>query len=268
MNIEKKQLKSIPLVYYAAGPANAPLLVCLHAAFLNHDMFKQQVQYFKGNYRLLMPDLLGHGESQNIKTKQSIADSAAHINEMMEQEGGCLAHFLGVSIGGLLAQDFANRYPDRVLSLCAVGAYDINNYNAVLQRQQSKQQLGFMAKALVSIPWFSKSNAAISAITPAAQQHFFEMNRVYKRSSLRYMATLGTIMNRPNPPKYTYPLLILCGQHDNELALTLATSWHQSTPQSQHKIIADAGHCVNMDNPVVFNKTVEEFLKSTAPKQV
>ena len=97
----------------------------------------------------------------------------------MEIEKIDKAHIVGISIGSLIAQDFANNYPDMVISLCAVGGYDINNYDKSIETQHRKQQLLFIIKALISVKWFSKANSRISAKTTEAQKEFYEMNKIF-----------------------------------------------------------------------------------------
>lgn len=267
MPTEEKLLKRLPIHYYVTGDRDLPCLVFLHSAFADHRAFDWQLLYFSKEYRVVTIDLLGHGRSQNITTKEGIDETAKHIKELMDIEEVHKAHFVGVSIGALLAQDFANRYPDKVDSMMAVGGYDINNYDEEIARQSAKQQGAFMMKALLSIKWFSRSNARVSTITPAAQNDFYEMNRAFKRRSFRYMTKLGGIMNRYKTNARNYPLMILCGESDNPLARTLAEQWHRAEPASKFLILEKAGHCANMDNPHGFNAALLAFLKGAVKQE-
>lgn len=70
-------------------------------------------------------------------------------------------HIVGISLGAVLAQDFANQYPEAVQSLACFGGYDINNFDAKMQKENSASQTLMMLKALFSIKWFAKSNKNI-----------------------------------------------------------------------------------------------------------
>lgn len=262
MNTENKMIKSLPIHYYITGDNQTEAIIFLHPAFADHRTFNQQLAFFSPKYKVITIDLLGHGQSQGIKTHEGIDSSAEHIREILDMEGIEKIHLVGVSIGSLIAQNFANLYPDRVLSLCSVGGYDINHYDSSIEKEQRKQQLSFIIKALLSIKWFSKSNSLVSAITEAAQTEFYKMNLLIKRRSLRYLGTLKNIMNKFQTER-NYPLLILCGDKDNALAIKLSRAWSESESDSLFKLINKAGHCANMDNPRVFNETLMSFIDGT-----
>lgn len=260
--MKQRKLTSIPVCYYTNENRAKEAIVFLHPAFANHHSFDAQFAAFSEQYNVVAMDLLGHGNSQGIKTTQKIHDSAAHIEEMMDLEGIAAAHLVGVSLGSLIAQDFANRYPQKILSFCAVGGYDINHFDQSVERQNQKQQLGFMFKMLVSMKWFAQSNARQVAITPAAQSQFYDMNRSIRRGSLPYMSTLTRIMNQYSTGERPYPLSIFCGAADVDLAVLLSKQWHASEPDSRLRIIANAGHCANMDNPAAFNELLSDHLQT------
>ena len=54
-----------PLHYWVGGPVERPLLL-LHGATMDHRMFNAQVEAFVSDYRLLVWDARGHGQSQSI----------------------------------------------------------------------------------------------------------------------------------------------------------------------------------------------------------
>ncbi|MHB8130173.1 MAG: alpha/beta fold hydrolase [Mobilitalea sp.] len=259
MNTKHKIINSTPIHYYVSGENHHNCILFVHPAFADHRAFDKQIELFSKKYKIITVDLLGHGQSQNIKTNGGIDNTSEHIKEILEIEGVQKLHLVGVSIGSLLLQDFANKYPDKVLSLCAVGGYDINNYDKGIEKEQGKQQLAFMLKALISIKWFSQSNALITAITKKAQKDFYEMNKLFKRRSFKYMATLEKIMNQFQTQR-NYPLLLLCGESDNELAIKLSKQWNKSEENSVYYTISKAGHCANMDNPIEFNTVLMKFL--------
>ena len=60
--------------------------------------------------------------------------------------------------------------------------------------------------------------------------------------------------------KRNYPMLLLTGEHDTELALNAAKEWHEKEKTSHFSLIKDAGHCANMDNPEMFNKILLDFI--------
>jgi pimeloyl-ACP methyl ester carboxylesterase len=92
------------------------------------------------------------------------------------------------------------------------------------------------------------------------QARFYESAKLFTRKSFAVMQGLDKLIeNRPNL-KRNYPLLILSGEKDVELALRSAKQWHDDEPDSHFYTIENAGHCANMDNPARFNEILMKFL--------
>ena len=79
------------------------------------------------------------------------------------------------------------------------------------------------------------------------------------RRSFTVMSGLGRLMANRNVER-KWPLLILSGERDSELALKMAARWHEEEPGSELHIIENAGHCANMDNAEAFNDIVMKFI--------
>lgn len=257
--MEQYQLKDSPVVYYISGREQTEWVLFIHAAFVNHQMFRTQIDHFRDRYNILTLDIIGHGQSTNTQKGDSINKMSAWINEILKTERIENIHIVGVSLGAVLAQDFANRYPEKVKSLACFGGYDINHFDSKLQEKNSAAQMLMMLKALFSIKWFAKSNKKISAYTMQAQNDFYEMNIRFPRRSFMYLASLSSLVNVCRPEPRTYPLLIGCGKHDIPMELSAVELWKKSEPECDVAILDNAGHCVNMDAPREFNAVLEEF---------
>ncbi len=257
--MKQYQLENTPIVYYVSGTEHRQWVLFLHAAFVNHNMFRAQIAYFREKYNLLTLDVIGHGNSTHTRKGDSISKMSAWISEILKKEHIDKIHVVGISLGAVLAQDFANQFPQAVQSLACFGGYDINNFDAKLQRGNNAAQTRMMLKAAFSVKWFAESNKKISAYTEQAQNDFYEMNLSFPKKSFLYLASLHTMVNVRQATQRTYPLLIGCGQHDIPAELSALEMWKKNEPDCKVVIFQDAGHCVNMDVPQQFNQTLEEF---------
>lgn len=253
------KLDDSPITYYVSGKEHNEWVLFLHAAFVDHKMFKTQIEYFANKYNVLAVDIIGHGQSTDTKKGDSIDKMSAWIYDIMRAERIEKIHIAGVSLGAVLAQDFANRYPEAVKSLACFGGYDINNFDVKMQKENSASQMLMMFKALFSIRWFAKANKKISAYTLQAQNDFYDMNIQFPKKSFMYLAALNNMVNKYQTKPRTYPLLIGCGKFDIPMELEAVKMWKNSEPQSEVVIFENAGHCVNMDVPQTFNEVMEEF---------
>ena len=232
------------------------------AAFVDHNMFKAQFEYFEKQYNILAIDIIGHGQSTDTQKGDTVDKMSKWIFDILKTENIDKVHIVGVSLGAVLAQDFANQYPHAVSSLACFGGYDINNFDPKLKNENSAKQKLMMLKALFSVKWFAKANKKISAYTSQAQDEFFAMNMRFPKKSFMFLATLNSMVNKHKTGQRNYPLLIGCGKFDIPMELEAVKAWKSSEPDCRVVIFENAGHCVNMDVPEEFNKTMEEFYRA------
>lgn len=131
-------LENSPVAYYIDETANKEWLVFIHAAFVDHRMFEKQFDYFSGKYNLLAIDILGHGNSTRAKKGDTVEKTSDWINRIFLKHDISAAHFIGVSLGSVFIQDFANKYENKVLSLACFGGYDINNFDTTYHTNHLK----------------------------------------------------------------------------------------------------------------------------------
>lgn len=252
-------LENSPIVYYKCTCNSTQWVLFLHAAFVDHSMFRHQIEYFQNKFNLIAVDILGHGASIRVQKGNRMGHMSGWLEQILLSEHIDKIHVLGISLGSVLAQDFANHFPHRIQSLACFGGYDINNFDTTLQKGNNSAQIKMMAKAICSINWFAEDNKKISAYTEKAQQEFYEMNRKFQRKSFIYLSDLNKMVNVHKPQKRNYPLLIGCGEHDIPMELTAVRMWKDSEVDCRLIIFNDAGHCVNMDVPNRFNEELENF---------
>jgi len=261
--VEHKVLKQegYSIHYYTSGDPTNELIFFLHAAFADHRNFDKQIDHFSKNYRVVTIDLLGHGLSAVEKARDKIDASVTHIALILQSEGYEKAHFVGVSMGTLIAQYFALLQPEKVLSMTVLGGYDINADNSKIVRAQRSEQFKWIFKALISMNSFRRYVSKVSVSNSENQSRYFEMAGFFTLRSFASMAGLAKVLQKRENIKRDYPLLILCGDKDLELAQRMNKKWHESDTTSLYSIIERAGHCANMDNPEEFNLIVSAFIK-------
>ena len=258
------KLPNSPVTYFISRTGQAEWILFIHAAFVYHNMFNAQFAYFENTYNILAVDIIGHGQSMDTQKGDTIDKMSKWVFDILKAEHIDKVHIAGVSLGAVLAQDFANCYPYAVRSLACFGAYDINNFDAKLKNENSAKQKLMMLKAFFSVKWFAEANKEISAYTSRAQDEFFAMNVLFPKKSFMYLATLNNMVNKYKTGQRKYPLLIGCGKFDIPMELEAIKAWKRGEPDCTVVLFENAGHCVNMDVPQEFNKTMEEFWKGAS----
>ena len=118
---EKEQVITLrdgsQLFVYTRGKENAEPILLIHGLGADHNMWQPQIEcYPEEGLRVIAPDMRCHGRSSNCKKIEN-ADWADDLAEMMEQLSIPAAYVAGVSMGGIIAQEFALRYPEKTKKL-------------------------------------------------------------------------------------------------------------------------------------------------------
>lgn len=254
------ELDGYQLHYYISGIQNKESIIFLHPAFSDHRAFEQQIDYFSKDYKVITIDFIGHGLSKAKKSKDKIDATPEHLLKIMELEKINKTHLVGVSMGSLIAQYFALKYPIKIKSLTALGGYDINNENKEVAKAQKWSNIGLIFRAIFSMKAFRKKTALITCESEKGQALFYNTTSHYERKSFMVMQGLQNVIKDRKNIKFNYPILIMTGEFDIELAKKMAQSWHSGLENSEYYMIANGGHCANIDEPEIFNKKVEEFI--------
>jgi 3-oxoadipate enol-lactonase len=100
-----------------SGAEQAPLLVLSHSLASSGIMWEQQMQALVAGYRVLRYDTRGHGGSDapaGPYTLDELGDDVVAMLDVLDIER---VHWVGLSMGGMIGQNLALRYPERLSSL-------------------------------------------------------------------------------------------------------------------------------------------------------
>ena len=204
----------------------------------------------------------GHGLSEIGKSKINVSATPQLILDILNLENIEKAHIAGVSLGSLLAQDFALKHPEKTLSLTVLGGYDINKEQKEIAKAQRREMFRWVFKMIFSMDAFRRYVASISVINKTEQARFYESAKLFTRKSFVALSGLDKIIGSRPDIKRTFPILLLVGEKDLQLAINTTKQWHKEDPSAQMYIIENAGHCANMDNAKRFNDIMMAFLKN------
>jgi len=103
------------IVYEVLG--DGPPLILLHPFPAHHAFWLSAAQALLPRYRVILPDLRGHGDSETGDGPATMQKHANDLARVCDDAGVGRAMFAGVSIGGYILFEFLRRYPDRVSGL-------------------------------------------------------------------------------------------------------------------------------------------------------
>jgi 3-oxoadipate enol-lactonase len=244
--------------YWLAGQVGRPLLVFTHGGLLDHRMFDAQLAAVASEYRVLLWDMRGHGQSQpldsdNVLSLHTVVDDLLAIVDQLGYERAC---FIGQSLGSNVTQELAFLHPERVIALVIIGGHCITT-KAPPIFEQRRAQSGINNVTAADLKQFV-ANAA--TIRPEVKAYVLEACaspetwRTLRRS-------VPTFFHEEPNYRIAVPFLLTHGDQD---ALTdvveQAPLWAQREPNCRYVVIPDAGHNANQDNPEFFNRVLLTFL--------
>ena len=236
-------------------------IVFCHGLTADHTLFEKQIDFFASNYQILLWDIPLHGKS--IPYKNFTFDNVvSDLNEIIEKECTSKLVFVGQSGGGFISQAFINKYPDKVHGFVGVGTTPFG------LKYYKKSEL-FWVKHFATIanlyPYslYRKACSKQVAITPEAQDN---MNQTLVRSGKKGMlnatnAVYQEFLKIKESVQFPFPILLIYGEFDKVgLVAKYNQNWAAAI-NARLKVIKNASHNANYDNPVEFNHILEEYIE-------
>jgi pimeloyl-ACP methyl ester carboxylesterase len=242
---------------------NGPPLVLLHGFLCDSRCWRPQLEGLADRFTLVAWDAPGAGSSPDPPDPFTAADWARILAEFLDSIGIERAHVLGLSWGGMLAQELYRLYPTRVDHLVLADTYagwkgslpkdEVEKRRARCYRDASRPRQEVVAE-WVPAEFFLDASPQLAAEMAAIVQDFHPHGFRLMAGSLADTDTtlvLNTIK---------VPTLLLWGDGDRRSPLNVAEQFHAAIPDSQLRVIPGAGHVSNMEKPDDFNANVRRFL--------
>lgn len=118
LEVRTADVDGLEMAYYDGGPRNAPAIVMLHGFSADKDLWVRFADPLTEDYRVIIPDLAGHGQTPFVAgADYSAPAQAARVLALLDRLGIERSHLIGNSMGGFVAATLALQHPGRVRSL-------------------------------------------------------------------------------------------------------------------------------------------------------
>jgi pimeloyl-ACP methyl ester carboxylesterase len=261
------KVNDLSIAYNQTG--NGPVLVLLHGFTIDSRVWELQILTLSEDFTVIAWDAPGAGRSSDPGETFKLADWADCISALLDSAHVERAHILGLSWGGILAQEFYHRHSHRVLSLILAGAYAgwrgslaqsvVEERLATCLRDASLQPTQFVSKYLPGMFGDSPSQEA--------QEKLASTMSDFHPIGFRLMAMSSANADTRNIlPTINVPTLLIWGEKDKRSQISVAHQMHVAIPGSKLQVIKGAGHVCNLEAPAQFNKIVKDFCLSLPNK--
>jgi 3-oxoadipate enol-lactonase len=251
----------LPAVY-ARGVAGAPLMF-LHGVGGDHSAWRPQLLHFADRYRVFAWDMPGYGASPPPRSMAfpELARSLAALLDSLELPK---VHLIGQSLGGMVAQEFAASFPERLSSLVLVatspafGRPDkdwqqkfLDDRIGVLDRGATMAELAHanIKRIVGRDPDPLGVEIAVSCTANIPVESYKQAVRMIVGFDRR--EALGRI---------AVPTLAIAGEVDTVAPAPMMQKMAGQIAGCQFVSIAKSGHLANLEQPIAFNQTLGAFL--------
>jgi len=264
--MQQARINGVEIAYDLRG-AGTPL-VMIHGAQGDQTMFSNFAPEFVRDYRVLTFDQRGSGLSEKPHGDYSIAQLADDTAALMDHVGFDKAHIVGVSMGGMIALEFALRHPRRVRSL-VLGCTTPGGPKAVRiggdaftaayssQPMSSEQRGRALTEAAFTKGYLDRHPEIIPAMIEARRQRPLDPIALEGRlkAALRHDVydRLGQI---------TCPALVITGKDDALISWENSRLLAERIPNAKLVLLEPAGHCFWLEQPAESHTAIANFLAS------
>lgn len=220
------------------GPADAPPLLLLHSIGTCHSIWSPQVPALGRRFRLIRPDLRGHGLSEVTPGDYSMASLAQDALALLDALGILRAHVAGVSLGGRIAQQLAADASHRVLSLLLVDtALDFPDKPTWNTRMDAVARDGTIALADAVMPRWTVDPTLPSSL--GLRRMLLRTDRAGYNGAA---AALRDATPQDVAGRIHAPCTILVGERDVVVPPATTQALHAAIPAATLGAIAEGGH--------------------------
>jgi len=244
-----------------SGGTGVPVLL-VHAIGCDHRMWEGLGTALSPRFRVIRMDVRGHGRSAVTPRPYSLDQLADDARDLLDSLKIDKAHWVGLSMGGMIGQAFALRHPQRLRKL--VLANTTSTYGT-----QGPEMWEARAKAV--------GEGGMAAVKELAMQRYFTDD--FRASSSDIVDRIGSGFLATDPEGYIAccnairdldfsgdlhrikaPTLVIAGEKDVGTPVAMSKAIADAIPGATLAVIPGAAHLSAVENPEAFNKLVEDFL--------
>ena len=255
----KISVNTIELDYEDRGKGD--VLMFLHGLGSTKKDWEAQVPFFAENYRVITPDLRGHGNSTKPEKDYGVAFMVEDIKQLLEQLQVKKASLIGFSMGGAVAFQFAYDYPDHLDKLIIVNSSPDFNTMGEIGKELLKNRTEFLnTKGLLLLA----KEIAHNMFPESHQEHLrnaFEA-RCSSNDFNAYYQSFVTLMAwglGDNIKRIKAKTLVVASDMDYT-PVAFKEAYVAKLPDAVLRVVENSRHGVTMDQPEVFNQELKTFL--------
>lgn len=250
--------------YNDEGPDDAPVIIFIHGFPFNKSMWYHQAAALKDDYRIITYDVRGHGNTPLGNVKCTINLFASDLIGLMDGLKIETAFICGLSMGGYIALNAVEKYPERFEALILSDTQcKADTKEAKEKRNKSIENINNTGVLNYATDSLQKLFAPESCITKKNEMSAVK-HMIMTTSPQSICCTLLALADRIETcsilSEITIPVLIMVGKYDVITPAAESILMHNKIHNSVIHILDHAGHLANIENYQAFNYQLKKFV--------
>lgn len=249
--------------YVLSSEGNNPWLTLIHPLGADLSLWDQLAAHFSEDFQVLRYDLRGHGQTTGAPAA-SVSQLATDLHDLFDQLGVPRSHVVGLSLGGMVAQELAMSAPDRVNHLVLCDTANVTpeaNRPALIERAAQARRDGLAALVEPTLErWLS---AGFRQRHPEVVEQISEV--LAQTSAEGYAAGCEAVAAFDAGDRLatiTAPTLLVAGEDDAMMPLAVIAAMAAAIPGARSTVLPGA-HLAPIEHPGEFAKALEDFFATT-----
>jgi len=251
--------------YVEAG--QGPALLLLHGLSATHANWDHTVPAFADRWRVIAPDLPGHGRSGKPDAPYTVDFHAGMLRSLGRELGIEEAVVVGNSLGGQIAVELGLSYPAWTRALVLVAP--AGGFGTGVQAFRWAIAAAARPPLLrIALPWALDRSVYDPSLPGCIERHRILAERLADEDYPRFAravtrSLVGSIAAGRQPlHRLTQPTLLVWGRHDRLVALSGSRRLIREVPHARLAVLDRCGHLPMLEQPEQFNRVLAEFLRA------
>jgi pimeloyl-ACP methyl ester carboxylesterase len=266
-------------VAYRDAGDGAEALLLIHGMAGSSETWRAVIPQLSKNYRVVAPDLLGHGQSAKPRGDYSLGAFAVWLRDFLDELGISRATIVGQSLGGGVAMQFVYQHPDYCQRLILISSGGLGPDVGWTLRLLSAPGAELILPVIAPRPvltvgnklrtWFGAAGIqsprgaelwnAYSSLSDAETRQAFLRTL---RSVVDYRGQAVSALNRLHMAA-ELPTMAIWGDQDRIIPVDHAYAAQAARPESRLEVLEGVGHFPHVERPSEVVDLIEDFISTT-----
>jgi pimeloyl-ACP methyl ester carboxylesterase len=252
------------------------VLLLIHGMAGSSETWRSVIPPLSKKFRVIAPDLLGHGESAKPRTDYSLGAFAVWLRDFLDELGVSHATVVGHSLGGGVAMQFVYQHPDYAQRLILISSGGLGPDVGWVLRLLSAPGAEFVLPIVAPPPVLSVGNklrswmksagirsprgaelwSAYSSLSDGQTRQSFLRTL---RSVVDYRGQAVSALNRLRL-REDLPVMAIWGECNGIIPVAHAHAAHEARTDARLEVLPDVGHFAQVEAPEQVVELIEDFI--------